>query len=188
MIALVFLVVLLLVPFLIGLSIYNGLINKKNQVKNTLSTIDVMLKKRHDLIPNLVATVKEYTEHERGTLTDIVKLRSQVVDASSLPDGERMKIESQLSSRLSGLKITLENYPDLKANTNFIKLQDSLNEIEGQLSASRRTYNASVLEFNNAIEMFPSSIFAKNMGLQQAEFIEIPEVERETPDVKTLFS
>ncbi len=178
---------IVLVLFLIGLSMYNGLIRKKNNVKNTWSTIDVMLKKRHDLIPNLVETVKKYMEHERGTLTEIVKLRSQIVDNSNISDEERMKLESQLSSKLSGLKINIENYPDLKANTTFIELQDSLNEVEAQLSAARRTYNAAVLDFNNAIEMFPSSLFASQMNLTKAKFIEIPEVEKATPDVKSLF-
>ncbi len=185
---LIILLVIVLVIFLIGLSIYNGLIRKKNNVKNTMSTIDVMLKKRHDLIPNLVQSVKKYMEHERGTLTDIVKLRSQIIEDKDLSDADRMKLESQLSSRLSGLKINVENYPDLKANENFIQLQESLNEVEAQLSAARRTYNASVLEYNNALEVFPSSIFAKNMNLKPASFIEIPKEERETPSVKDLFN
>ena len=185
---LIFVAGLALVLFLIGLSIYNGLISKKNNVKNTWSTIDVMLKKRHDLIPNLVETVKKYMEHERGTLTEIVKLRSQIVDNSAISDADKMKLESQLSTKLSGLKITLENYPDLKANTTFIELQDSLNEVEAQLSAARRTYNASVLDYNNALEMFPSSLFASRMALKPAKFIEIPKEEKKTPDVKSLFN
>jgi LemA protein len=183
----IFVVGIALVLFLIGLSIYNGLIRKKNNVKNTFSTIDVMLKKRHDLIPNLVETVKKYMQHERETLTEIVKLRSQIVDNSNISDDERMKLESQLSSKLSGLKINIENYPDLKANTNFLSLQDSMNENEAQLSAARRTYNAAVLDYNNALEMFPSNMFASRMNYKPANFIEIPEAERANPDVKSLF-
>jgi len=187
MILLIIVLGIALLFFMIGLSIYNGLIRKKNNVKNTWSTIDVMLKKRHDLIPNLVETVKKYMQHERETLTEIVKLRSQIVDNKNISDDEKMKLESRLSSKLSGLKINIENYPDLKANTNFIELQDSLNEVEAQLSAARRTYNAAVLDYNNALEMFPSSVFASRMNYKPANFIEIPEVERANPDVKSLF-
>lgn len=177
----------ILLLLIIIISIYNGLIGKKNRVKNAFSTIDVMLKKRHDLIPNLIETVKQYMNHERDTLTEITRLRSQIVDAKDLSNGERINLENQLTSKISGLQLNFENYPDLKANQNFMQLQGSLNEIESQLSASRRAFNASVLEYNNGLEMFPSNIIAGMMNLKQAEFFEIPEIERVAPSVKTLF-
>jgi len=185
------LIVILVVLFLIviiPIFIYNGLIGKKNRVKNAFATIDVMLKKRHDLIPNLIETVKQYMSHERDTLTEIVKLRSQIIDNSDISDSERVNLENQLTNKLSGLNINIENYPDLKANQNFMQLQGSLNEIESQLSASRRGYNASVLEYNNGLEMFPSSIIAGMMGLKQNDFLKTPEVEKQNVDVKSLFN
>lgn len=173
---------------IIPIFLYNGLIGKKNRVKNAYSTIDVMHKKRHDLIPNLVETVKQYMEHERGTLTEITELRSQIVNSNNLSDHERINLENQLSHKMSGLRVNFENYPDLKASQNFLQLQGSLNEIESQLSAARRAYNASVLEYNNGLEMFPSNVMANMMKLQPAEFFEVPEEVKETPNIKSLFN
>ncbi len=185
------LIIILVAAFfliIIPIFLYNGLIGKKNRVKNAFSTIDVMLKKRHDLIPNLVETVKQYMEHERGTLTEITKLRAQIVDNKDISNGERVQLENQLTNKINGLSLNFENYPDLKANTNFLQLQGSLNEIESQLSASRRAFNASVLEYNNGLEMFPSSIIAGMMRLKPAEFFEVPQEVRENVDVKSLFN
>lgn len=180
--------VLVFLFVIIPIFLYNGLVGKKNRVKNAFSTIDVMHKKRHDLIPNLVETVKQYMEHEKGVLTDITKLRSQIVDSNNLTDSERVNLENQLSHKISGLRLNFENYPDLKANQNFLHLQGSLNEVEEQLSAARRAYNASVLEYNNGLEMFPSNIIANMMRLKEADFFEVPEEVRETPNVKSLFN
>lgn len=173
---------------IVPIFLYNGLIGKKNRVKNAYSTIDVMLKKRYDLIPNLVETVKQYMDHEKETLTEITKLRTQLVDNQGITDGERINLENQLSNKISALRVNFENYPDLKANQNFLHLQGSLNEIEEQLSAARRAYNASVLEYNNGLEMFPSSIMANMMKLKPGEFFEVPQEVRETPNIKSLFN
>ena len=172
----------------IPIIMYNGLIGKKNNVKNAISSIDVMLKKRHDLIPNLIETVKQYMTHEKETLTEIVRLRSQIVDNKDISNSERVGLENQLTNKLSGLNVNIENYPDLKANQNFMQLQGTLNETEEQLSASRRAYNATVLAYNNGLEMFPSNIIAGMMNLEQVDFLETPKEERQNPDVKSLFN
>lgn len=165
---------------------YNSLIGKKNQVDYAYSGIDVQLKKRHDLIPNLVATVKQYMEHERGLLERITELRARAT-ASNLPESERMQAEAQLSGALRTLMIAVENYPQLKANENFLHLQASLNDIEEQIAAARRAYNAAVTDYNNAIEMFPTNLIAGMMGLKRRAVFEAEESERETPQVAQLF-
>lgn len=129
--------------FIIGIVIYNSLIGKRNQVTNAFSAIDVMLKKRFDLIPNLVEIVKQYTNYEQSTLTKIVELRARAT-SGNLTDGEKASLDTELSSAVKGLMITVENYPDLKANTNFLNLQSTWTESEEQIAAARRTYNASV--------------------------------------------
>lgn len=178
---------LVILLFIIVIGIYNSLIGKKNQVENAMGGIDVQLKKRHDLIPNLVATVKQYAEHERSLLDRVTELRTRAL-AGNIPEGERLQLETALSGALRSLMVSVENYPDLKANQNFLHLQASLNEIEEQISAARRTYNASVTDFNNAIEMFPSNIVAGMMGLSRKAVFEAEEVERQIPDVGQLFS
>lgn len=178
----------ILVIILIIVGMYNGLIRKKNAIENAFGTIDVMLKKRHDLIPNMVETVKQYMDHERGTLSEIVKLRSQIISTSDLSYTERVNLENQLTKKLQGVQVSFENYPDLKSNTNFLQLQGTLNEVESQLAASRRAFNAAVLDYNNGIESFPSNIMAGMMGLKEASYFEIPEVERENPSIKGLFN
>ena len=174
---------LLLVLFMV---LYNSLIAKKNQVDYAFSGIDVQLKKRHDLIPNLVATVRQYMEHERGLLERITELRARAL-SPNLPEGERMQVEAALSTALRNLMIAVENYPNLKANENFLHLQASLNEIEEQLAAARRAYNAAVTDYNNAIEMFPTNFVASMMGLSRRTVFEATEQERATPDVSQLF-
>lgn len=171
---------------IIGISMYNGLISKKNNVEYAFSSIDVMLKKRHDLIPNLVAAVKQYMTHERGLLTEITALRTQVMNPN-LSDGERFQAEGQLSSMLGKIQVAVENYPDLKANTNFLQLQAAMNEVEEQISASRRAFNASVNGYNNAVEMFPTNIIAGMMSLRRRDSFEIAEIERANVDVNQLF-
>lgn len=178
---------LVILLFIIAIGLYNSLIGKKNQVENAMGGIDVQLKKRHDLIPNLVATVQQYMEHERSLLEKITELRTRAL-SGSVPEGERLQIETALSGALRSLMVSVENYPNLKANENFLHLQASLNEIEEQISAARRTYNASVTDFNNAIEMFPSNIVAGMMGLSRRMVFEAEESERQTPDVGQLFS
>ncbi len=174
---------LLLILFM---AMYNSLIAKKNQVDYAYSGIDVQLKKRHDLIPNLVATVRQYMEHERELLERITALRARAV-SPDLPEGERMQVEAALSGALRSLMVAVENYPNLKANENFLHLQASLNEIEEQLAAARRAYNAAVTDYNNAIEMFPTNFVASIMGLSRRAVFEAEAAERATPDVAQLF-
>jgi LemA protein len=161
---------------------YNGLIAKNNQKKNAFASIDVQLKKRHDLIPNLVETVKGYMAHERQVLEEVTRLRSEA-RRSALSSPERMEAESQISARLGEINLRAEAYPDLKASENFLHLQRLLAEIEEQISASRRAYNGAVMEINNAIEMFPSSIVAKTMPLEKGPFFQATSIERENPGV-----
>jgi len=165
---------------------YNNLIAKKNGVENAFGTMDAQLKQRYDLIPNLVETVKNYMQHERGTLENLTALRSKA-GRPNLPDDEKVKLDNQISKNLQGLMVQVENYPDLKASANFVNLQTTLNEVESQIAAARRTYNAVVTDFNNAIEMFPSSIIAGFMKLVRKQVFEISEGERQSPNVGKLF-
>ncbi|KLT64556.1 LemA family protein [Pedobacter sp. BMA] len=173
--------------FIIGISFYNSLIGKKNQVTNAFSAIDVMLKKRFDLIPNLVEVVKQYTNYEQGTLTRIVELRAKAT-SGTLSDTEKAQLDSQLSSSVNGLMVNVENYPDLKANTNFINLQTTWTESEEQIAAARRTYNATVTEYNNAIMMFPGSIFAGMLNYQTVPVLETVADERKNISARDLFN
>lgn len=166
---------------------YNGLVGKKNQVENAFSSVDVQLKQRHDLIPNLVATVKNYMSHERGTLEELTRLRSQAM-AGGLSPEERAKVENQIGKHMSGIMVAVENYPQLKADTSFVHLQKSLNEVEAQIAAARRTYNAAVTDFNNALEMFPTSFMANAMGYKRAQVLVAEEAERKNINVAGLFN
>lgn len=171
---------------IIGITMYNGLISKKNSVEYAFSSIDVMLKKRHDLIPNLVASVKQYMTHERELLTEITALRTEVMNPN-LSDEQRFQAEGKLSSMLGKVQIAVENYPDLKANTSFLQLQAAMNEVEEQISASRRAFNAAINNYNNAVEMFPTNIVAGMMGLRRRASFEIMETERANVNVSQLF-
>jgi len=180
--------------FLIGISVilfaiilmYNTLISRKNQVDNIFAGLDAILKKRYDLLPNLVATVKEYMVHERTTLEKITELRTKAVQGN-LGNDEKLGLEKQLSAMLGALMVAVENYPTLKANENFLHLQRTLNEIEEQISAARRAYNQSVTDYNNAIEMFPTNFMASVMKLKRKMVFNLPEAERQNVDVKNLF-
>ncbi|MCZ4224177.1 LemA family protein [Pedobacter rhodius] len=172
---------------LIGIFFYNGLIGKKNQVTNAFSAIDVMLKKRFDLIPNLVEVVKQYTNYEQGTLSKIVELRSKAISGNT-SDAEKALIDTQLSSSVKGLMVNIEQYPDLKANSNFINLQSTWTESEEQIAAARRTYNAAVTDYNNAIMMFPGSMFAGMLNFQPITVLTTAEEERKNISAKELFN
>ena len=162
---------------------YNGLVQLRNQVKNAWSQIDVQLKRRHDLIPNLVETVKGYMTHERSTLENITKARNLASQASG--PGEQGKAEGALGQALSSFFVVVENYPDLKANTNFLALQEELASTENKIGFSRQFYNDQVLAFNVKIESVPTNIIANMFGFSQAEFFEIEEpTEREVPKVE----
>lgn len=167
-------------------STYNGLIRRRNEVDNAFSGMDVQLKKRYDLIPNLVATVKQYAQHEREVLTKVTEMRAQAMNGNLAPD-ERVALDNKISAAMRNIMVAVEQYPDLKANENFMNLQRSLNEIEAQISAARRTYNAVITEYNNAIQVFPSNIIANSMGFQKKEVFVIPDTERVNPQVADLF-
>ena len=166
--------------------IYNSLVQKKNQVTNVFATIDALFKKRYELIPNLVAVAKNYMEYEKGVLTQITELRSNAV-AGNLSNEEKVDLENKMSKLIGNIRIAVENYPDLKANQNFLQLQSSLNEIEEQLSAARRAYNAAVTDYNNAVEMYPTNVAASLMNYKTKAVFEVPEEERKPVDVNNLF-
>jgi LemA protein len=181
--AFVIFIIVVAVVAIYAVQIYNSLVGLRNQVKNAWSQIDVQLKRRHDLIPNLIETVKGYMTHERDTLENITKARSAAVDASSIAD--KSKAESQLSGALGKFNLVVENYPDLKANENFLALQEELTSTENKISFARQAYNDQVLFYNNKIEMFPSNILAGMFNFIKEEFFEIEvDAERETPKVK----
>ena len=157
---------------------YNAFIAKQNQCRNALSSIDVNFKKRHDLIPNIIESVKGYMQHEKELLTQLTNLREQAVSLN-IDDPSRFNLENELTGAIQGLQFRAEAYPDLKASENFIHLQKTLTEVEEQISASRRAYNSAVERLNNGIQMFPSNIVAGTMGLKLREFFEAEEAERE---------
>ena len=180
-IAIVVVVVLvLLILSIIG--IYNALIRLRNQVDNAWSQIDVQLKRRHDLIPNLVETAKGYMKHERETFEEITKARSQAMGAKTVADAS--KAEGALGGALGRFMLVVENYPDLKANQNFLAVQEELTSTENKISFARQSYNDQVLFFNNKIQMFPSSIIANTFNFGKRDFFEIEApAEREVPKV-----
>lgn len=178
---------LIVLAFIILIVIHNGLVSHKNQVEYAFGGMDAMLKKRYDLIPNLVSTVQQYAAHERELLENITSLRTQALD-SNLSNDERVELDNQISGAMGKIMVAVESYPDLKANENFLHLQRSLNEVEEQISASRRAYNAAVTDYNNAIEMFPGSMLAGRMRLQRKKVFEIPETERQNVNVGELFN
>lgn len=168
---------------LYGVSIYNKLVRKKNLVQEGWSSIDVMLKKRHDLIPNLIETVKGYANHEKSTLDAVVQARSQALGANTVQD--RQAAENQLSRSMMNLLVVAEQYPDLKANANFQQLQAQLTDLESGIEKSRRYYNGTVRDFNILIESFPSNIVANAFRYEQAAFFELDnDSERAVPQVK----
>jgi len=167
--------------WLVGL--FNRLVTLKNRVAEAWSDIDVQLKRRYDLIPNLIETVKGYATHEKELLEKITQARSQAMNATGVE--EKGQSENVLSSTLKSLFAVSENYPDLKANQNFAKLQDELTDTENKIQASRRFYNSNVRDFNTAIEKFPGNLFAKMMNFTVKEFFTIEdEAQKQNPQVK----
>lgn len=183
MAAIIFLGVLALIVVLM----YNSLINKKNQVENIFGGVDAVLKKRYDLIPNLVASVSRYMEHEKSILEKVTQLRSEA-NKPNLSDSEKIDLDSKISSALGSIMVAVENYPDLKANENVMNLQHNLTEIESQISAARRAYNQAVTDYNNAIEMFPTNFMASFMNLRKKAVFVISKDERKNVDVKEMFN
>jgi LemA protein len=165
-------------------STYNSLVRLRNRVKNSWAQIDVQLKRRHDLIPNLVETAKGYMTHERGTFEAVTKARNLAQQAVGTGVGAQSKAEGELSGALARLLVVVENYPDLKANQNFLALQEELTSTENKIGFSRQYYNDSVLRYNNKTQMFPSNIMAGIMGFKASEFFEVTAAaEREAPKV-----
>ncbi|MBI4712100.1 MAG: LemA family protein [Planctomycetes bacterium] len=178
------LVVLIVVVWVIAA--YNGLVGLRNTVKNAWSQIDVQLKRRYDLIPNLVETVKGYAKHENTTFENIAKARSACMSASAAGAvGELGKAEGTLMQALKSLFMVVENYPELKANQNFLALQEELSSTENRVSFARQFYNDNVMRLNNAVQMFPSNIIAGMFGFKPAEFFEIESgEEKKAPKVQ----
>ncbi len=173
-------VVIILIMYVIG--IYNNLITLRNKVKDQWSQIDVLLKRRTDLIPNLVETVKGYAKHESETLESVIAARNKVVGAKTTE--EEIKADGELSRALGRLMAVAEAYPDLKANTNFMSLQDNLKETEDKIQYARQFYNDSVLNYKNKLEIFPSNIVANMFNFKPEAFFEIEEQDKEAPKVK----
>jgi len=182
----IYLIGVLVVLFLLIVGLYNSLVRRKNDVENAFASVDVMLKKRYDLIPNLVETVKSYMKHEKSLLTKLTALRTQAV-SGEIGDDERVDLENKITRGISGVMVAVENYPDLKASQNFLQLQGAWNEAEEQISASRRTFNATATTYNNKVETFPSNIMAGIMNYKRRTLFEIPEVERQNVNAKNLF-
>ncbi len=165
-------------------STYNGLVRLRNRVRNAWAQIDVQLKRRHDLIPNLVETAKGYMKHERGRFEAVTKARNLAQKAVGTGVGAQSKAEGELSGALARLLVVVENYPDLKANQNFLALQEELSSTENKISFSRQFYNDSVLKYNNKTQMFPSNMMAGMMGFKASEFFEVTVAEeKEAPKV-----
>jgi len=179
--------IILIVVAIILVLMYNSLVAKKNQVENIFSSVDTQLKKRYDLIPNLVASVSKYMEHEKSILEEVTKLRADA-NKPNISDEQKITLDAKVSSALGSIMIAVENYPELKANENVMHLQNSLNEVEEQISAARRAYNQAVTDYNNAIEMLPTNFMAQAMNYQRKQVFEITEGERKNVDVKELFN
>jgi LemA protein len=166
------------------MGMYNGLVRSRNEVRNSWGQIDVQLKRRHDLIPNLVEAVKGYMGHERGTLEAVTKARQQAIQVTG-DVVERAKAENVLSQTLRSLFAVAEAYPDLKANQNFLALQEELSSTENKISFARQYYNDAVMRINNKIQMFPSNIIASSFNFQMEKFFEVEATaERQAPQVK----
>lgn len=172
-------VVILLIAFFI---IYNKLVKESNKVKEAFATMDVYLKKRWDLIPNIVETVKGYAKHEKSTLTEVIKMRNLAYD--NMSDNEKIKTNEKVSSDINKIMVLAEAYPELKANENFKDLSNQLSKVEDEIANSRKYYNATVRDYNNKVEMFPSNLVAKLLGYKSRNMFEAKVDERDNVKVK----
>jgi LemA protein len=179
---LVILIAVAVVCALVLMGIYNSLVRLRQQVKNAWAQIDVQLKRRHDLIPNLVNTVKGYAAHEKGTLEDVINARAKATSAT-LP-ADRIKAEGELSGALGRLLAVSEAYPNLKANENFMSLQGELTGTEDKIAFSRQAYNNAVTQFNTSIQTFPAVLMAGALGFKEEPFFESPAEEKQAPTVQ----
>lgn len=178
----IIILVVLVVVVLWAILVYNGLIRLRNRVSEAWSDIDVQLKRRHDLIPNLISTVKGYATHERELLERVTEARTSAMNAEA--PAEKAENENVLSGALKSLFAVAENYPDLKANQNFLELQRELSDTENKIQAARRFYNGNVMQFNTKIQVFPNNLIAGILNFKQEEFFEAEAEEKENVEVK----
>lgn len=179
------LIVILVILAIWAVSLYNSLVKLRNNRENAFADIDVQLKQRHDLVPQLVETLKGYAAHEKDTLERVIQARNGAIAAKTIDD--KIVAENALTSALSGLKITLEAYPDLKANQNFLQLQEEIADLENKLSAVRRYFNSATKELNNAVQTFPSNILAGMFGFHKETMFDLGEQRatlEEAPKIK----
>lgn len=179
-------IIVLVVLVLFVISIYNNLVKLRNNRQNAFSNIDIQLQQRHDLVPQLVATVKGYATHEKELLEKVTQARAAAMNANTIND--KIAADNQLSSALAGLKVSVEAYPELKANQNFLQLQGELSDIENKLAATRRFFNATTRELNNAVQTFPGNILASMFGFHTEPMFEVAAEERaaiqKAPEIK----
>ena len=173
-------IILVLACYIIG--VYNKLVNARNKVENQFSQVDIQLKRRADLIPNLVETVKGYAKHEEGTFKAVIEARNKAVNAGSV--NEKIEANNELTGALNKLFALSEAYPDLKANENFLSLQNDLKDTEDKITYARQFYNDSAMSYNNLIQMFPSNIVANMFGFKKFEYFKADEKEKEVPKVE----
>ena len=173
-------VIIVVALILMIIPLYNRLVRYRNNRENAFANIDVQLKQRHDLIPQLVEAVRGYMKHEAGTLQKITEARNAAVAAQGID--QKIAAENQLSSLMSGFKVTVEAYPDLKASTNFMQLQEEMSDIENKLAASRRYFNSATKEYNNAVEVFPANVIASMFGFKRETMFDVGEEQRAVLD------
>ncbi len=183
MIALIVIIVVVVVIVAVLAGMYNGLVKRRNQVDNSWSQIEVQLKRRHDLIPNLVEAVKDYMSYEQETLTNVTNARAAAIGAANAGPQAQAQAENALSGTLKSLFAVVESYPDLKANENVLSLQEELSSTENKIAFARQFYNDSVLTYNNKIQMFPSNLIAGMFNFTTRQFFEAPEGDRAVPAV-----
>ncbi len=170
MAVIIIIVIIVLIVFWV-ISLYNSLVKLRNRRQNAFADIDVQLRQRHDLVPQLVETVKGYASHEKELLLKVTEARTAAMAAGPIDD--KIKAEQQLTAALQGLKVQVEAYPDLKANQNFLQLQEELSDIENKLAAARRFFNGATTEYNNSVESFPGNLIARNFGFQREVFFDL---------------
>ena len=183
MIALIVIIVVVVLLAIIFVGIYNSLVRKRNQVDNAWSQIDVQLKRRHDLIPNLIETVKDYMQYEQETLTKVTNARAAAVSAGAQGPAAQATAENALTGTLRSLFAVVENYPELKANQNVLALQEELTTTENKISFARQFYNDSVMSFNTKIQTFPNTIIAGMFNFKERQFFQADETDKEVPKV-----
>jgi LemA protein len=166
---------------------FNLLVGRSNQADNAAASIDVYLKQRFDLIPNLVETVKGYMTHERETLAQLTEMRARALTQDQ-SHADKVAMDAQVTRALASVSVAVENYPQLKASENFLQLQGSLNEVEEKIAAARRNFNGSVTDYNNGVQMFPANLLAAILGFRTRPLFAIAEAERQNPDVKRQLS